>query len=817
MCASADHIAVAVALPVYSTFTYAVPSRLRPHISLGQRVLVPFGQRRVTGYIIDHVIDGKTPDIKPILEILDESPLFPASMLPFFKWIADYYIYPLGMVIKGALPGGINLYDTLRLRVTPRGQEALVHAEGTPLENEVLGILREAALSLKDLNKVLTADVSPSLIQRLIRYGWIQSQQTLTGKRTGPKQEQFVSLCRPVDPSQNSYERLSAPKKKILHVLATQGTLSVKALNRQIPSASRLIKSLQNKELITIESKIVYRDPLGESIHPDVAPPLTSEQNQAVARLVDALGQGFQTFLLVGVTGSGKTEVYLRLAAEVMLRGKTTLVLVPEIALISQMEKRFRARFGECVALLHSGLSAGERYDQWLRIRRREAPIAIGARSAIFAPFKDLGLIIVDEEHDTSYKQERQLRYNARDLAVVRAKMNHCPAILGSATPSIQSYHNVKTRKFNALHLHQRVEKRPLPEIEIVDLRHIKDMRGFRRFISPQLWQAMQKALEHGEQVLLFLNRRGFASLPLCADCGEPIRCKHCSLSLTLHKALNAYKCHYCGFSKAALTTCQFCGSARIRNLGLGTEKLEDFVRALFPTATVERMDRDTTQRKGSILKILSGLRQQTTDILIGTQMVAKGHDFPNITLVGIICADLSLNFPDFRASERTFQLIAQVAGRSGRGDKPGRVILQTYNPDHFSILCAQNQDSHAFYKEEIHFRRILAYPPFSRMVQMIITGKNANRTAVLAQAIAKDAVSLQSSNTSFSKNVQLMGPIEAPYAKIARYYRWQILMKSNRIDALHGFVRRLIVENRTLVNNRAVKIILDVDPVFMM
>ena len=380
----------------------------------------------------------------------------------------------------------------------------------------------------------------------------------------------------------------------------------------------------------------------------------------------------------------------MQVAAEAMKTGRSVLVLVPEIALITQMERRFRARFGDCVSVLHSALSAGERYDQWTRILQGETTITIGARSAIFAPFDNLGVIIVDEEHDSSYKQEGKLRYNARDLAVVRAKQNDCIAILGSATPSIQSYYNVTTHKFTELTLTKRVEERRLPDIRIVDLRQTRDARGIERFISPDLHSAMKQSLDRGEQVLLFLNRRGYASFPVCAACGQAMRCKYCDISLTLHQRSNAYRCHYCGYSRAATSSCDICGSTKIKHLGLGTEKLEEMLTSLFSQARIARMDRDTTIRKGSIIKLLKGLKNQTIDILVGTQMVAKGHDFPNITLVGIICADLSLSFPDFRAGERTFQLLAQVAGRAGRGDRPGQVILQTYNPDHFCIAAAQ-------------------------------------------------------------------------------------------------------------------------------
>jgi primosomal protein N' (replication factor Y) len=426
-------------------------------------------------------------------------------------------------------------------------------------------------------------------------------------------------------------------------------------------------------------------------------------------------------------------------------------------------------------------------------------------------------VIIVDEEHDPSYKQEGNLRYNARDLAVVRAKQNSCIAILGSATPSLQSYYNVTTRKFTELKLTRRVEQRRLPEIRIVDMRQIRDARGLQRYLTLPLLAAMDETLDRGEQILLFLNRRGYANFPVCSACGQPMRCTHCDITLTLHQRSNAYRCHYCGFSRAATSPCDSCGSSKIRHLGLGTEKLEDMLGSRFGQARIARMDRDTTARKGSIVRMLKGLKSKTIDILIGTQMVAKGHDFPNITLVGIVCADLSLSFPDFRAGERTFQLIAQVAGRAGRGDRPGLVILQTYNPEHFCISAARAQDYAAYYQQEIMFRQALAYPPFSRMIQLKISGKDAHETAQFARRLGDLCQRLKSTCPAHYGSVDIMGPIEASLTRIAGRYRWQILLKSARISALHRFMHQLMTAHHTHFNHRRIRVAVDVDPVFLM
>lgn len=813
MTADLSCIEVAVALPVYNTFTYNVPESLAPFVAVGKRVLVPFGQRRVTGYILGPQENISPNKLKLILDVLDERPLFPASMIPFFKWVADYYLHPIGDVIKSALPGGLNIYDFAVIIITEKGEKTLNKDSLTPLEKEILNRLRFGSCRLKNLRQKLNRDIPVSLIQTLESNGMIFSKEELAGGKTKPKTERYVSLSSPDVPLNG----LSEARKKIIAAVKEEGEISLTRLKKVVPTAARIIKSLAATGHLTIFKKKVYRDPFGEPITPDIVPQHTVEQKSAISKVAGSMGRGFRTYLLSGVTGSGKTEVYLQLAAEAIKQGHSVLVLVPEIALISQMERRFRARFGESIAVLHSGLSPGERYDQWIRIARQEVEIVIGARSAIFAPFADIGLLIVDEEHDTSYKQESGLRYNARDLAVVRAKLHDGIALLGSATPSIESYHNVTTKKFLELTLTKRIEKRPLSEITVVDLRKTRDTQGIRRFITSELSDAMKETLARGEQVLLFLNRRGFATFPVCVACGNALTCKNCDISLTFHKKDNSYKCHYCGYSLTSESKCPTCGSAKIKLLGVGTEKVEAAVKALFPEAKVARMDRDTTGRKGSILKILKDLRDHTTDILIGTQMVTKGHDFPNITLVGIICADLSLSFPDFRAGERTFQLLAQVSGRAGRGDVPGRVILQTYNPDHFTILAARDQNFKTFYNYEIGFRKALDYPPFSRMVQLKISGKDEEKTRHQALSIGRICRALQNDQKAFGRSVEVLGPIEASLPRIATRYRWQILLKGLNVKLLHRFVRRLLFENRFVLNNRNVKVVVDVDPFSMM
>ena len=810
-------VAVAVALPVHDTFSYSIPAHLTLQACPGKRVLVPFGRRTITGYLIGPAREPthKTDplEIKHILDVLDDTPLFPATIIPLFKWIATYYMHPLGQVINTAVPAGLNLYDIAILTINEAGMQAMASSPLSPLEGIVLSALAKRPAGIKQLQKAIGQPVSWALIHQMRQRGWIHVDRQITARQIRPKTVRWVTVSKTASVS----DRLSPQRQTIRNILETEGDLSVSELKTRILTAPALVRAMEKAGQVCIYEKAVYRDPFGDPIEPDTPPPLTTEQTEAVNAMAPLLGQGFKTVLLAGVTGSGKTEVYLRLTQAALDKGLRVLVLVPEIALISQIERWFRARFGKTVAVLHSGLSQGERYDQWLRIAKGEATIAIGARSCIFAPFDDVGLIIVDEEHDASYKQEGGLSYNARDLAVVRARHHNALAVLGSATPSVQSWYNVTIGKYETATLTRRINRQPLPAIQTVDLSQSRDDRGIRRYITAQLQQEIQKTLDDGNQALIFLNRRGFAAFPICSQCGQPIRCKNCDISLTLHKRANAFRCHYCGFSKAAVSTCPSCGSDKIRLLGVGTEKIQEAMNQLFPDARVARMDRDTMTRKGSIVSLLKDLKHRRIDILVGTQMVAKGHDFPGITLVGVVCADLTLNFPDFRAGERTFQLLAQVAGRAGRGEQPGKVILQTYNPEHFSILAAKDQDFIAFYNQEIGFRKALGYPPYTRMIAVRISGKDPQQTAARARALGENCREMLAAEGPFHGQIIVMGPIEAPLSRIANRHRWQILVKSPATAKLHRFIQELILGHHTTPAGRQVKVTVDVDPFSLM
>lgn len=796
-------------MPIYETFSYSVPAHLSDPVRAGMRVLVPFGRRTVTGYLIGPDRQTNCRKIKQILDVLDDRPLFPEIMIPFFQWIADYYMHPLGQVINTALPAGLNMADIAVLTVNEAGGSS----SPSPVERSILSALSEGPATIKQLEKKIGQPVPWALIHRMRRRKWLQLDRRIQGGRIRPKTIRMVTL----EEGENPSHPRSLQRQAICDILKAEGDLSVPELKQRIRTAATLVRGMQKAGQVAVYEKTVSRDPFGEPIEPDTPPQLTGEQTGAVRKMARLLGRGFKTVLLAGVTGSGKTEVYLRLARAALENKMRVLVLVPEIGLISQTERRFRARFGDTVAVLHSGLSRGERYDQWLRIVDGKAAIAIGARSGIFAPFADVGLIIVDEEHDASYKQESGLRYNARDLAVVRGRHHKALVVLGSATPSVQSWHNVTIGKYDLATLSKRVNRQPLPEIQTVDLSLSRDERGIQRYITPPLQREIRSTLDGGHQALIFLNRRGFSAFPICAHCGQALRCKNCDISLTLHKQANAFRCHYCGFSRAAVSACPSCGSEDIRLLGMGTEKIQEAMVQLFPDARVARMDRDTMNRKGAIVRLLKDLKNRRIDILVGTQMVAKGHDFPGITLVGVVCADLTLNFPDFRSGERTFQLLAQVAGRAGRGLHPGKVVLQTFNPDHFTIGAAKDQDFKKFFDQEIGFRKALGYPPFSRMVAVRISGKDPQKTAEMAKRIGRNGRQLLGAAGPGSNRLKLMGPIEAPLARIANRHRWQLLVSSPDIAGLHRLVHELILGANAVATARDIQVSIDVDPFFLM
>lgn len=730
-------VEIAVNIPSEKTFSYDVPEAFEKKIAIGKRVAVPFGKKKMTGYIVGVSSRTEREGVKGILDVLDEEPLFSEEDLRFYRWAADYYLYPLGKALGEILPA--------RPELKPR---------------------RETSVSLA--------------------YGW--------------KEE----------------TRLSKKESEIVRYLAERGETRAAELRREFKLTAQLLKRMEKKGIvITAGREVVRRAAEGPVIgmkSGSIA--LNSAQKTALKEILGGLqSKNYSVYLLHGVTGSGKTEVYLRALAETLRLGGSAIFLVPEIALTPQLLSRISERFQRSdIAVLHSGVPTAVRYDQWRKIGRGDARIIVGARSAVFAPARNLKLIIVDEEHDGSYKQDERMRYNARDLAVVKARCDGATIVLGSATPGMQTFFNAGNKKYRYLTLPDRAGERPLPGVEILDMRLLRDERGKPGILSPPLRAAIGDTLKAGRQTLLFLNRRGFHTFVFCADCGHVLRCLNCSVSMTYHAGENILKCHYCDFAVKAPPICPACRGSRVRSYGMGTERLEEEISRAFPGARVRRMDSDSTARKGAQGKILQAFDKGEIDILVGTQMITKGHDYPGVLLVGVVMADASLNIPDFRASECTFQHLTQVAGRGGRGDDPGRVIIQTLNPEHYAVRLARNHDYLAFYEEEIILRRTLGYPPYSRMVKLNISSTKKERVEEGAKKIGEMAKSISRAFAGREK-VDVMGPAEAPIAKLKGRYRWHLILKGKNVGTLHGVVRDILAQNR----EKGLEIRVDVDPLNFM
>ncbi|MBU2548776.1 MAG: primosomal protein N' [Proteobacteria bacterium] len=812
---------VAVAVPAAGTFHYLVPPDLTGRIGLGHRVLVPFGPRRVTGYVLD-LLDSVDPSIgeieyKEILQPLDDEPLFMPGLIPFFRFASRYYHYPLGLVIAEALPAGLKVMSRKTVRLTPRGERILKQGPASGVETELLARLnRPAGLTMARLAR--EKGEALALLRRFEAKGWVRIETRLQSDRVRARTRKWLSLRWP---GQAPPVRIGPKERELLDLLADQGPQPMPDLRDRFPSLGEIVRRLKAKDRIRVEEREVYRDALGRALYFDGRVPDSSpEQSAAGAVLNQALEAGrYRTFLLHGVTGSGKTEVYLAALAQALDLGRTGLVLVPEISLTPSMEGLLRARFREDLAVLHSGLSDGERYDQWLKARRRQVRIVLGARSAVWAPLEDIGLIVVDEEHDGSYKQDDKLRYQARDLAVLRGQQSGAVVVLGSATPSLESRQASLTGRYGLLTLKNRVGGGRLPRVDVVDLRFDSGRR--RGALTPMMKQALKETLDQGSQALLFINRRGLAGLPVCLACGHVIKCLNCSVSLTLHQHPDGADetrrliCHYCGFDIPPPERCPACSSGRLRYLGLGTERVEQEVQKAFPEARVGRLDADTARPKGGLTRILEGLRDRTLDVVVGTQMVTKGHDFPHITLVGVIEADLGLHLPDFRAGERTFQLLSQVGGRAGRGEDAGRVVIQTLSPDHYALLKAKRHDYDGFFDLEIEQRRELGYPPFSRLILARLQGNDEDRTRQTAEIAARTGRELAESDPG--SGVEILGPAPAPLSKIVGKHRFQILVRGPRVNALHDFTARWLDRVRPGLKGTGVSMFIDVDPYQMM
>jgi primosomal protein N' (replication factor Y) len=815
---SKRYIEVALGLPVRQPFTYEVPDDLRSEAAPGKRVLVPFGRRLLTGVVL-----GPTrkipPRIKilPLRQVLDEEISIPERLLKFLLWVSDYYLQPAGEVLRAALPAGTHFGSRKVYFLTEMGLKALEDLSPDSAERQILeGIKIRGRKGI--LASSLVKKLSPAhraSWERMREKGWLEKREDIVKARVKEKTVNRVRFL-----MQPGSSPLTPRQKEVLDLIQQAGEISLARLNRQFKSASTLLPQLKARGLVEVYLQEELRQPSWEGIEDWTdGPPslLTEDQATAVGEITAALHSGkFQPFLLHGVTGSGKTEVYLRSIQEALSQGRQALLLVPEIALTAQLVSYFRYRVQHPLAVLHSGLSSGERYDEWRRVKKGSVKLVIGARSAIFAPLESLGIIVVDEEHDPSYKQEEKVRYHARDLALVRGKMENAVVVLGSATPSLESYYNALEKKFHLLRLPSRIDGKPLPEIEILDMRR-EEVEGKERVVfSRALKDALGENAERGEQTLLFLNRRGFSTFALCRDCGFTYKCPNCSVSLTYHFTDKTFRCHYCDYTLSGLDRCPQCGSHGLMLFGMGTQRLEEGIKKEFPHVQVGRMDRDTTSGKASHQRILGQVRRGEVNLLIGTQMIAKGHDLPRVTLVGVLAADLSLNVPDFRASERTFQLMTQVAGRAGRGSLPGKVIIQTYNPGHYSIRLAQTHDYLAFYQEETRFRKEMAYPPFVRLINLRWEGNSESRLQRYARAVDQ-LVGRILKEGKVKDQVDVLGPAMAPLARLKGKFRGQMLFKGKKWSPLHEFTERLLQRIEAEISIPGVKLIVDVDPVHML
>jgi primosomal protein N' (replication factor Y) len=852
---------VAVAAPLWQTLAYLLPDDDSGAVPVGKRVLVPLGNRRVTGYVL-----GLLPDedvgykLRAVIAILDPEPLFPVNLIPFFRWVAGYYHYPLGEVIKTALPGGLAPRSGKQLLLTEQGRVALqrVLAESGIQEPDWLPRLREqGSLGASESRKILGRKSFQKLISSWQEQGLVEIREIIIGNDLRQKNEICYSCSSPVllpsrltsDPSREEIATfgrelpeglaasLSFSHIKTLYFLqllagnqvqdmaasalyAQQRVVPARELNKAYSGAAKALPFLVEQGMVQRVEQRVFRNPYGEQLSWFPRPEaLTPEQEQVVAKLLPAIAtKKFTTFLLHGVTGCGKTEVYLRAAEATLAGGRDVLVLVPEIALATQLEAHFVSRFGDRVLLLHSGLSTGERFDQWSLARGQGTPlIVIGARSAVFAPLPDPGLIVVDEEHDGGFKQDDGLRYNGRDLAVLRARLQNAVVLLGSATPSVTSFYHARQGKYSLLTMDKRVQDRPLPSVSLVDLRN-KSEKAYGKALGKKLQQALQETLAQGKQSLLLLNRRGFASVYLCQDCGKPVECNHCHISLTLHKGKKQLVCHYCGFTLTSNQLCSGCRSEKLVPVGFGTERIEQEVRELLPEARIARLDSDTAVDRKKFLHLLQAMHNREIDILIGTQMIAKGHDFPEVTLVGVVWADGGLSMPDFRAAERTYQLLSQVSGRAGRGNSPGQVIIQTLRPAHYAIALAQRHAYGEMYEQEMRNRQCPAFPPMLRMINIHIQGGREQGVRQAATEIAAMCRGVAKSLAAETRRhpVEILGPAPSPLDRLRDRYRWQVLLKGAFQDDLHAVCHQVVTRQGEFATGD-IKIMVDVDPENMM
>ncbi|MDX6447334.1 MAG: hypothetical protein QOH71_4408 [Blastocatellia bacterium] len=823
---TANHLPVyaQVAFPVHltQTFTYRLPPSIQQIARVGSRVMVRLGTKPATGYIVallPRLRAGTSlveSEIKEVQELLDIDPPLTTEVLEITRWVADYYAAPWGEVMRAALPAGINASVEQTVSITPQGLDALADFEiGDAVKARAIALrllADEGEFELGAFCLRIGAAKPPQWLRELEAKGLIERSYRTRSTVTRAKRRRAVRLVN--SESGTDDKRITKAQQRAIEILgAHQNTMAVSDLVKAADVSESVIRTLVRRGAVTEFEEDVRRDPLSRAELPDMEVfKLTDAQADALRSIEQRLSEKvFAPFLLHGVTGSGKTEIYIRAMQTALDLGRGAMMLVPEIALTPILSRRLRAHFGGQIAIFHSSLSKGERFDEWSRLRNGEARVVLGTRSAVFAPVRKLGVIIIDEEQDSSYRQEESPFYHARDTAIVRAQKESAVVVLGSATPSLESFHNAQVGKYAYLHLPERVANRAMARAEMIDMREVFARHKKPAVFSDELLSEISHTKDRGEQSIILLNRRGFSSFILCRSCGESINCPNCDVSLTYHKTDRTLICHYCNHHQRAPTQCPTCASRYIYYVGEGTEQIEELLRKRFPSLRIGRIDRDTKTRRHQFEKTLLDFEKGELDLLVGTQMLAKGHDFPNVTLVGVVSVDAGLALPDFRAAERAFQLITQVAGRAGRGDLPGRVLIQTYHPHHYALRHACAQDYPGFYEEEIRHRRNHGYPPFVVLSLILIRHKDPVRANATAQQLRQ---ALAAANRDHA--CRILGPAPAPLARLRGEHRIQLLIKSRSRKQMRAVIdSALQVLGKAGNDLRSVTV--EIDPVSMM
>jgi primosomal protein N' (replication factor Y) len=816
---------VAVPLHVRQTFTYRLPAALRAEARVGSRLLVPLGRQLVTAYVValheelDASVELSETEIKDAEELLDAEPLLTPEVLEITRWIADYYAAPWGEILKAALPAGLNATVERVLKITAEGRDELARLPARRAATAKAQVLRlvaeETEVSLRRVAREIGQTRAATVARQLESAGWITVAQRQQRATTRAKRRKAVRLL-PVERHEDGAARaLTEAQRRVIDALiARGGEMLFAGLLDESKAGASVIQTLERRGVVEVFVRDVRRDPLAHAVVlPETEPlALTNDQRVALAEIEEAIaGRAYKAFLLHGVTGSGKTEIYIRAMRAALKQGRSAMMLVPEIALTPVFSRRLRAHFGDAVAIFHSSLTTGERFDEWSRIKRGEARVVIGTRSAVFAPVSDLGVIVIDEEHESSYRQQESPYYHGRDTAVVRAHKERAVAVLGSATPSLESFHNARTNKYRYLQLPTRVADRAMATAEIIDMRSVFAREGKQLALSEELLRAVAETHERGEQSIVLLNRRGYSAFVLCRSCGERMQCPNCDVTLTFHQRERNLVCHYCDFRQRPPQACPACKGQYIYYVGEGTEQIEEMIRKKFPSLRIARLDRDTTTRRHAYEEVILRFGAGELDMLVGTQMIAKGHDFPNVTLVGVVSVDAGLAMPDFRAAERTFQLITQVAGRAGRGDRAGRVLIQTYHPEHYALRHACAQDYGAFYDEEIRYRKSMSYPPFVSLAALLVRGDDLTKTNATADALKH---ALDEANTD--RACRVLGPAPAPLARLRGEHRVQLLVKSRNRARLRA-VLDVAMADATERGFELHNVNLEIDPVNLM